>query len=264
VEDGFNHMKNDKVMLKNRKMKRPERALATVLHRQALSKVHHYDEVDRCSIIVARRGLELKLDVFRCTPVQASLPFRGMVSTMQSPDWWSPSVDRVFSPVADLAMIDVGIKLGCLPQLRNCWMGCLLRWEHQVLVRQPAQFSGWAFAMGTVGDSAVLLWPANEVTATHDGNTLVYFEPKMQLVRPLFATVFDLQGWEAVSYAFHSPAWLHQHPAGRAVPARILPVRTTAPMPLTELAALNGFWELSLPVVQRLAQHLGCFGGCRT
>lgn len=44
-KDGFNFMKNERVLRKNKKARRAERSLAYVLHRRVLGKVHKYREL---------------------------------------------------------------------------------------------------------------------------------------------------------------------------------------------------------------------------
>lgn len=63
VEDGFNHMKDDRVMMRRRRLSRPERAITTVIQKGVLAKRHRFREI-RPSGVLPKRGLPLPTTLF--------------------------------------------------------------------------------------------------------------------------------------------------------------------------------------------------------
>lgn len=257
IEEGFNSMKNDAVLKRQAKLSRPERALATVLHREVLSQRHRYRELPRTSASV-RKAAQAPAHFFKASAKEGSLDFGAVMGTSSTPSWWSPNADRYSAPIADLFLVSQALRDGSLDDLSDSWLGGMLRWDHKLVVKHSG--GRWHFALGPIADSAVLLWPCEQRTVSDSdaSDPLRYFEPLAPLGKPIFAKVCRLSEWVATTVDFRPPAWLASHYAGAGWPKRILAVQAAEPEALLTVAAKAGFWDLSLPFLQGLGKHLGC------
>ena len=159
------------------------------------------------------------------------------------------------APVADLFLLEHGLRSNKVDELHAAWLGAIAKWQHKLLIRERGQDS-WYFALGPVGDSAILVWPALKRTASQNSSLVTYFKPVIPQLEPCFLAITSLGDWEACTYQFRSPAWQSAHMwdepfAGHAA------VQFDAPEALLRIAALNAFWALNLTFLQALARHLG-------
>ena len=146
--------------------------MAAVVHKKVLSARHRYTEVKKSSSVL-KRGLHIPKSFSVCDPKASSLPFNELISTKPSPAWWSPNAERSACPIADLALVSRAVQQGRLPDLAYSWLGTLVRWEHHILAKKSVEGAPCFFALGPVGDSAVLLWPATEERdKTDDGDVV--------------------------------------------------------------------------------------------
>lgn len=170
----------------------------------------------------------------------------GIIGNSQTTEW-------VHSPIADVALIETGAAVGEFAILANPWLGCLMKVTTALAVREHACHAwagsasqGWFFAIGQVGDSAVLLWPTTRVTIGDGGSVLNHFKPCARVPIPVLKVMLSLREWKACVIEFKPPAWGAKHYPGRSVPLRLLPVHTSCVASLLQVAADNAFRELGL------------------
>lgn len=172
--------------------------------------------------------------------------------------WWSPSAERSAMPSADLAILRWAAETNAWRQLQHAWLGVLARWQHSIVLRRCAPaVGGWFFPLGPVGDSSsVLAWPAREIQAAGvEGGS--FFEPDVQIETPLLLPFCELGCWEGCRFVWRSPAWVVSEWPSSAPATRVLPVRSSATIPLKVLAAKCAYWNLSLATLQELIAYLG-------
>lgn len=257
VEDGFNHMKNDKVFTKRRRLGAPERSMAAVACSGVLSSRHRYSELDR-GVGLCQRGGQLPREVFRPDPKEASVDCRDIVGKRANTSWWSPNAERSQCPIADLALMSHGDSVGDYTVLAHSWLGVFMKPDHLIVVRKREPAGGcWHFALGPVGDSGVLLWPAHERQMGQSAGTVRFFEPDVRVTRPILAAVCSLEAWEAATFEFRSPAWAAAHHPTVGLPPRLLAVATCQPAPLLKVASDQAFWSLDMAVLQGVSKYLG-------
>lgn len=263
IEDSFNSMKNDKVYVRRRRKAQPHRAMAVLLSKEVLSRKHRFKELTR-SIPIVARGAKLPPKLFQASRTGHSLPFKDIVSSRPTPAWWSPNAERCQAPIADLALYEHGLQYG-FPTLATAWLGTFLRHEHQIMARRAMPVdSPWHFVLGPVGDSAVLLWPAQQVTVGAAGapsGEVTYWQPVIPLETPCLAVVSCLSSWLAAPFEWRSPAWASCHHGMLDLPVHLLPVQNGAEDSLLRIAARRAFWDLDLAVLQRVSAHIGCEPG---
>ena len=263
VEDSFNYTKNDAQLLRRKRLGRPEKAAAVLMSRRILSKVHHYKEVvpDSSPLL---RGISAPNSFFLMHAKDCKFPVQDLSGTKQDCSWFSPNADRSSVPIADLRLVDAATSRKQLHMLRFSWLGGLARWQHNIVLKisdVEGSGAGWAFALGPVGDSAVLAWPAKEVELVHGDPARTFFQPVVPLSRPLFVAILDLQSWEGCSYEWHAPAWTHSEHPDSKYQTRLLAVRRSPTLPLLSLAAEEAFWDLPLTTLQALSAHVGLAHG---
>lgn len=258
VEDGFNHMKTDRVTAKRKRQARPSRALSAVLHKKVLSHRHGWDEVQPSSAL-HRRAAELPEKVCHLKVTTPSMNLEAIMGPRPGTEWYSPGVGCASVPVADLFLLEAAATSGELRSLANSWLGCLAKWEHQLLLRDRGQQdSCWMFALGPIGDSVVAVWPARPRSVESSSQRCTFFEPEVSHDRPAFLSIVCLDRWEACQYEWRSPASMKLQFPEMTLPLRVLPIQTTAPEPLLTCAARQGFWSLPLPALQGLSKFIGC------
>lgn len=184
-EDGFNLMKNERMLRNNKIERRAIRSLAYVLHRRVLDKVHKYRAL-RPTQTTQQRGLHLTSSTFQPTS-KPGMEFKRMVGCNTTPYWWSPSADKAVVPTADLFMLQWVVDNDALEHLGKAWLGSVARWSHRLLLRRSGSDDGWCFALGPVADSAVLTWEAHRREV--DGVT--FYEPVIPVTRPNFVVIVD-------------------------------------------------------------------------
>ena len=254
-EDGFNSMMNDKD-IRRRRLTRPERSMAVVVCKEVLSTKHKYQEVDR-AVPLCKKGVEVPRCFFHVDTSSPSMPFKEIIGARPSVAYFSPSAERSTMPIADLALYEYGLKNG-YDALAYCWLGGLTKVDHHLMIREAGPPAlQWHFALGPVGDSSVLLWPATQKFKQFGDTSLVYFEPVV-LKEPVMQALCCLQEWEACLVEHRSPAWaVATHPDVK-LPKRILAIQKGPVDTLLKIAARSAFWSLDLAFLQGLATHLDC------
>lgn len=155
-EDGFNTMKNSQVLVQRRRLLGLERAMASVIKKHTLGERHRYQELEG-DVAVAYRAARVPSSFFVASAKDASLNLKEIIGTTQAASRWSGGVERVHSPIADVALMERGAAEGDFAILAGARLGCLMRVTHALVVRERPQNNrteqGWFFSLGQVGDS---------------------------------------------------------------------------------------------------------------
>lgn len=254
VEDGFNHMKNDSVLLRRTRRAAPERALAAVVSREVLSRRHHYAELDR--------------DVPLCL-VQACLARAGVLFPLLAGPGEHRHAQHHQHEAAD-TMVVARQRARTVPdrghRARQAWRadGRLrlsserLAWRLDAL-RPPLSCSParltWRGHLGLRPRSSRRLVcvalagsRANVRQGRFDGGLLRPCRPGAQAT--LVAAV-SVEAWEAATFEFHCPAWVAFNHPSLSLPPRLLVVRTCALAPLLCVAASKAFRGMGI------GRHMG-------
>lgn len=198
-------------------------------------------------------------ETFEVKKDKCSLDMKDIVGTSSSTRWWSPGIQRLMCPVADIQLMRYACEVNDVSVVGSAWLGALASVEHNLVLQQPSWSPQWFFSLGCVGDRCVLLWPAYERTATGaDNASIVYFEPDVLVKDLVLRPMCDLKSWSACTIEYRSPAWASSRHSDMKLPRRLLAARASEPRPLLTTVALNSFWSLSHPVLQALGRHLGC------
>lgn len=255
VEDASNHQTNNGVLVKRKKLGRPQRAVGALLERRVLSRVHRYSEVQPDSSAVLR-GAAAPPDFFVAKAKEQSVPFSETVGTSSKATWWSPSAERCGTPSADLELLRYAQDGDKWRQIQYAWLGAICRWQHNIIFRRRGE-ERWYFALGPVGESCVLGWPTKEVQVQQGGIGSSFFEPIVSEKRPSLFAVCELSPWEGCAFEWHSPAWTARESPAAQQRARVLAVRSSPTMSLARLAATSAYWNLPLSFLQALAAYKG-------
>lgn len=261
VADGFNHVKNDRVTLKARNLSRPEKSMATLVGKKILStrhRCHRYNEIEAETI--CPRATSMPRETFEVPKNKCSLPMKDLIGNSSATRWWSPGIQRLMCPVADIQLMRYACECGDVGVVSTSWLGALASVDHNLMLRQISWSSQWFFSFGAVGDNCVLRWPAYEREATDPDNSknIVYFEPDVLVRELVLRPICDLQSWTACTVEYRSPAWAASRHMNMKLSRRLLALRASEPASLLQTAARHSFWSLSHPVLQALGKHLGC------
>ena len=135
LEDGF-HWQKAKVDKQNSHRAREQRAFGTLLEQNVLSQVHKYDEVGVVNF--GNRTEQLPQQAFRPLMRSPSIPeMSDVIGTVpsQKPTWWSPGVDTLSVEPADLSLMKWCKDNGKTAQVKDAWLGMLVKASHNILVR---------------------------------------------------------------------------------------------------------------------------------
>lgn len=185
---------------------------STLVQRKVTSNVHKYAEVPVSAASESRMQLpgdQFQQKMSKCTP-----ELKKVVSTSQTPPpWYSPSAANIHQAAVDLALLDFLDKMQNWGLMEQAWLSELGNgWPMIVKHRDEAQ---WHFALGCVGGTMVLGWPAVLRTFGEGAEALHIAMPNDRpsvvagdasgLTFLCFAEVFK---WRAMSFRFRSPSYL--------------------------------------------------------
>ena len=124
VEDLFNVAKNAKQAKGSKLFRRPERSMAVMVGKEVLNKRHHYLVEDSQMPLPSKKS-KLGPEAFGKTPVDPSIDLSGIVTTSQTPSWYSPGVASLGHPIADHSLIKAMYKAGSCGLLQFSALSCL-------------------------------------------------------------------------------------------------------------------------------------------
>ena len=257
-EGMFNSQKNCKLIKGKKRFMTPHKAMAAVLKKGVADKVHQYHPVPK-SCSRSTRDLQIPKEAFLTKASGCSMSFKGIGSTSQKTDWYSPKADRHAVAAADLQVArDVcADEQLCLGMLRTMYLGAAMKVEHCIMVRLKGT-AQWFFALAHCPASAAILWPAT--TGTTPAGEAEYWVPSDCPKEPTIVSVSDWSKWEGFSYTWRSPMWQYlEFPRSRGQKAAnaIRAFRACPTYGLQELAARCAFWLLPKAFLDTLAKDMG-------
>eukprot|EP00969_Alexandrium_andersonii_P211668 9348904-Alexandrium_andersonii.AAC.1 len=155
------------------------------------------------SSVAPLKGQRLPLDVQKLKLKGLSLDEISQVSSKTvRPSWYSPGVERhavrFMQPYLQ-AYLEEKKLWGSLHQ---SWLGCLLKLEHMVLVREASDPSHMWLPIACVPGSCVVAWPVRSLAKTSkEGACLTAYELCQGVsVDSTFLTAVCLGRWEAMPF----------------------------------------------------------------
>jgi hypothetical protein len=106
AEDLIGAQKNNKDVKTGRKFRRPEYSMAAGIKGKVLEERHHFIAPNMDTPMQAKT-VRLDASCFSIRKEGRSLPFHTMVSTSQTPDFYSPSAQNLNTPHADVVLVSV-------------------------------------------------------------------------------------------------------------------------------------------------------------
>lgn len=184
---------------------------STLVQRAVVSKVHRYRELPIIAGCEQRR--QMPPDQFQQKLKTCTQELKKVVGTSQVTEWHSPSATNIGQIAVDLALMDFVERRGDWGLLENAWLSELGNgWPLLVRHRDETQ---WYFALGCVGGTMVLGWPAIlktigegspgafTIAAPNDQpNSVSRDATGIHFL--CFAEVFK---WKAMSFQFRSPSY---------------------------------------------------------
>lgn len=202
-------MKNAKLTMAQKRFKKPEASMHSVLKQNLLSTRHHYEEVLHDSPLLTKLS-RLPPDSFRAKKKHRSMPFQEVVGTAGSATSWpSPCAANLTARYADAALLrDLSKQDAAYDLVEHAWFGELIKVEHSLLVRIEGfhEASVWYYGLGSFDSSAVLAWPG--VLTTAPGSTWQFWEPRLDVKEPVMFALCELGDRVlACSVVWRSPMW---------------------------------------------------------
>lgn len=133
VEDGFSRQKRGRKAGANRRGK-VQHMMAYLHTKQVLSAVHAFDEVKPC-LDTPGRDEALPMEHFAGRVSDMSMPCSSTIGFGETPQWYHPGPGRHSVAFCDLQVLRQCVP-GRLSELDCTWLGCIVRMEHRLLLRE--------------------------------------------------------------------------------------------------------------------------------
>ena len=169
-------------------------------------------------------------------------------------------------PVPPALLPDFARRRGQVDMLQDRWLAQLLAPKHHILVRHrvtgtPDRWSDLGLPLGLVPDScAILWWTRQEVVPEPNGGS--YYIPRNTPpdLGSMLIPVVNLDEWEAMHIEWHAPwwqaaSWPQARERFKQWKLVATPSGVTRPLPLLQVAARRGFFELPLDFIVKIATH---------
>ena len=150
----------------NRKFRLPATALAYVLKKDPVADRHKYENVE-IKRTAPRRSPHLDRDLFEPRTANQSLNCSEVVSTNQTPKWYSTTAERMTTPHADIFMLRwIKSVKQPLRNVEHAWLGSCSDVKHMLAIgfKMPKGKVAWHLCCHYWHKSACLLWPCDFVT----------------------------------------------------------------------------------------------------
>ena len=132
--------------------------MSSILDKGVLNKLHKY-RVPKLDVPLGSKTLTLAPEVFASKKKNETLPFNEVVSSKQTPQWYSPGATNLPVCVADLWMLRECHTMQDYKMCLHAWVGGIMEVEHKLIFNFKGK-SQWKYlALGPVKDSSVLTWP---------------------------------------------------------------------------------------------------------
>ena len=116
-------MKNTKTTTAQKRFKRPQTSMMSVLQAQTLEKRHHFTTIAQDAPLTSKCS-EVPQDAYRARPKDRSLDFASIVTTQQTVSWHSPTGGNFALRFGDLEFLrDVEQLDPTFGIVEQAWMG---------------------------------------------------------------------------------------------------------------------------------------------
>ena len=262
VEDEFAMMKNHGQVRGSKKCRRPQAAMGAALAGKVVSGRHRYDTVQPRAPAV-RKTVRLDPSAFGKPLQDASVDLSGFVGTNAKVPWFSPGVDSLGVPAADIhacrfmhdtKVYDPDFSLGSFVNSR-----------HFIVFRRSAPFRlafDWHIGLFNYNDTAAAAWPVQiacfPVQAAGPNIAPVLYVKFGECIDPVFLPICDWTG--ITGHHYYWASWGKQ--------SELVPLLSTscAPavrmlidgpeIPLKQLAAERAWFTLGVADIDNIASHL--------
>ncbi|CAK0876142.1 unnamed protein product, partial [Prorocentrum cordatum] len=258
-EDCIGQAKNSKMVIGNRKYRRPEASMATTLKNKVLDGIHKFKGATM-SMPLTSKSLRLPDSAFRSSKTNATMEFAKIVSTRQDAPYYSPGHIGINQPVADLYMLrHIFAEAPEAPDFNKVnfsWISSFVQVSHKLVVNLPGQ--GWCLALDYFNSSCAFFWPME--TRELEGGLLM-LQPENSTRGPIVKPLFDL---DVPSCTVVVKSWARQcndYPAlcvgMNALPPAIRMFQEGPTDGLYKIAASKAFWSVPKTVLQSVARAKG-------
>lgn len=202
-EDGFNRQKNVASNNIAYRYSKPEKAYAVPVQRKVLSQVHRYTDILPESSLVAANA-KLARSVFMAKGESAGVKRKDIVSSSQTPKWYSPGPANLPQGGSDMTMLRRALESNDLGSVANAWLGAFCNPNFDMVVRRLPD-GQWLSPLHHISGSCCLFWPCIARSVGHPAMTIL--EPDLEARSIVIEPIFSLSCWEGWRYVWRSPAW---------------------------------------------------------
>ena len=262
VEDSFGRQKRRKSTHVTRHLK-VATAWDVLQERQLVNSIHRYDKPVSISAASCRADY-LPSDTFQGPLSASGLDMTGISTYDQKASWYTCKPDCHAVQYLDAKYIAKCADRNMLNSMRSPWMNVLVQARHHIILREVKEDGTRGpplYACAYVKGHLAFGWPAQACDVPgHPG--LQCFTPAGRVDETMvLIAILDICHWEALPYAWRSPAWqFSSFPGARgkwAQHIRAFPLDGGGFRPLLKVASEAAYWNLSADVVKKLA---GTFG----
>lgn len=196
--------------------------------------------------------------VIRCqaTPTERTIPFQDIVSHKSATSWFSPVAAGIFSPTADLEVLDTLSPE--FHKVESLFYGRLCNCKFKYVMHKANDT--WLWPLTHLDDSGVLMWPC---TQKRINQKVVYFE--FEHISTLDCIpVLDPSKEKVMEIEWTSPLWQRQHHLShfRKVKQGVRPFGVGKETTLLKLAATKSFWDLPKSYIDQICKARHVDVGC--
>jgi hypothetical protein len=259
IEDGFNRAKVPERKGPNRKV-HARRLFSTLIEKNVLSEVHHYQDLDYKNQQVPRNTIFPEA-AWRHEQQHQSMDLTGIMGVGTTPGWYSPSAQNLPQEHADLAILEMCKLRGDWSLHDQTFWSALLA-EQQYMVRNRALNGDWQFSLGIFhSGTAALGWPAEKCVARCASEGSEFFKPSVSTAcKELhWLIIANPHEWEARPFTVRAPIWQLMRWPGmkpQAFSHDFIVVEGGPVEPLLHLAAKSAFWSIPKQTLLKFARAL--------
>ena len=246
-ETQFNVMKNNKQMRGKLKVSQLARCMGVVSASRILQTKHKL-AVATSKTAVGKDTPFVTDGTFGRGVLKPSIDLKGVASTRQTAEYYSPKPENAGCPAADLPLMQHGCVQGW-HTLEGVCCGAVAKSTHRLLARRrdDGPRFDWHMLLHHFKDSTVLAWPVELVPAPYYDDAF-YVRFARDVKRFVFLTMLTWEKVEAVCFTWYSVSGMaYAFPrACNDLPPATRAVVAAQPQPLAELAARKAFWTMDL------------------
>ena len=263
VEDINNQQKNFKQTTGwGGRYRRPETSMFAAVDSDVVSKIHRFDPLNMRTVESVDEVLPE--EAFHSGKQECSIPANSIVSTTAASPYFSTAAEHMGIAWAGEAVIRrcVAEENWDLPRL--CWQGFFGEADHCLvfkMVVSGVQTLGWHLALHHYPDSAVMAIPVDLVRppGVENDNLLCVDVCRNSMIVPVVVT--NLEHVVACPLVWRSWSWQVKfipQATDRWQPAVRCFRAAQDEAPILQVAAKAGWWNLSLPVLEKIGSSVGC------